>query len=75
MIDYDIPIPPVHSNPDAVLSTQTLQAMPIGSSTYITDTPKALRTARTTISRYAKRTGRKYTTRTDGEGIRIWRTA
>lgn len=74
MIQYDIPIPPMRVFADAAISTQTLQAMPVGSSTYITGTPKALATARTLISRFGKRTGRKYVTRTDGDGIRIWRT-
>ena len=66
-IEKDIPLP--EQNFGAF--TSTLRQMEIGDSIFVTNPSSA----RAILTRIAKDEGRKFVTRKEGDGIRIWRAA
>jgi hypothetical protein len=69
-MDYDTTIPPPKSLAD------TLREIPVGTSVRFADEEHSALTIRSTLTRIKKAdAGAQYTTRPDGDGIRVWRLA
>jgi len=68
-IDSNIPIPPRYRN--GINASFPFKEMAVGDSFWVDgETSKRARAAASTFS---KATGHKYTTRADGDGVRVWR--
>ena len=71
LIEKGIPIPEVTSGHRPGELTTAILALEIGDSFYYTKG----RSLATMVSVLAKRKGRKFITRQEGDGARVWRTA
>ena len=74
MFDYDIPLPKLRiiTNP---LPRTLLDQMEVGASIYVAGNARVIQCCKTAFLLHGKKTGNKYTGRTDATGIRIWRLA
>ncbi len=75
MIEHDVPIPTNRPNAHPPLPREVLAEMQVGSSVHIAGGKQEAQKARTAAYMFGKLKGWKFMSRTEGNGIRIWRTA